>query len=112
MIAHEARCTSALFYVSLPTYSCESDITCINMLTEVVAFLNCMLHLDSLVGIVTCYKLDGPGIESQNRQDFLHLSKPTLVSSQHPVQWVRGLFPRSEAAGLSHYPPIPILRQV
>ena len=54
MIAHEAWCTSALFYVSLPTYSCDSDITCISMLNEVVAFLNCMLHLDSLVGIVTC----------------------------------------------------------
>jgi hypothetical protein len=102
MIAHEAQCTSALFYVSLPIYSCDSDITCINVSTEVVAFLNCMLYLDSLVGIVTCYELDSSGIESQNRQDFLHLSKPGLVSSQHPVQWVLGLFTRSEAAGLSH----------
>jgi hypothetical protein len=67
MIAHEAQCTSALFYVSLPTYSYDSDITCISILTEVVVFLNCMLHLDSLVGIVTCYKLDGPGTEPQNR---------------------------------------------
>ena len=102
MIAHEARCTSALFYVSLLTYSCDSDITCISMLTEMVAFFNCMLHLDSLVSIVTCYKLDGPGIESQSRWDFLHLSKPALVSSQHPVRGVLGPFPRSEAAELSH----------
>jgi hypothetical protein len=72
----------------LATYSCDSDITCMSTLTEVVAFLNCWLHLDSSVSIVTCCKLDGPGIESWNRCDFLHLSKPTLGSSQHLVQWV------------------------
>ena len=37
-----------------------------------------MLHWDSLVAIVTCYQLDSPGIESWNRWDFLHLSKPAL----------------------------------
>ena len=28
--------------------------------------------------IATCYWLDGPGIESQRRQDYLHLSRPHL----------------------------------
>jgi hypothetical protein len=47
---------------------------------------------DSSVGIVTGYGLDGPGIESRWRRDFPHLSKPALVSTQPPVQWVPGLF--------------------
>jgi len=32
----------------------------------------------SLVGIVTAYGLDGPGIESRWGQDFPHLSRPVL----------------------------------
>jgi hypothetical protein len=45
----------------------------------------------SLVGIVTAYRLDGPGIESRWGQDFLHLSRPVLRPTQPPVQWVPGL---------------------
>ena len=59
--------TSSLFYVSMPTYSCDGDITRMSVLTEEVAFLNCTLHIDNLVGIVTCYELDGPRIESWSR---------------------------------------------
>jgi hypothetical protein len=32
--------------------------------------------LGSVVGIVTGYRLDGPGIESRWRRDFPHLSRP------------------------------------
>jgi len=45
----------------------------------------------SVLGIVTGYGLDGPGIESQWGRDFLHLSKPALGSNQPPLQWVQGL---------------------
>jgi len=45
----------------------------------------------SSVGIATGYGLDGPGIESRWRPDFLHLSTPTLGRTQHLVQWVPGL---------------------
>jgi len=45
---------------------------------------------DSSVGIVTRYRLDGPGMESWSRQDFLHLSRMPLGSTQPPVQWVPG----------------------
>jgi hypothetical protein len=41
----------------------------------------------TVVGIVTGYGLDGPGIESRWGQDFLHLSRPVLGPTQPPVQW-------------------------
>jgi hypothetical protein len=49
---------------------------------------------DSIVSIVTRYGLDGPGIESQWGQDFLHPSRPALGPTQPPIQCVPGLFPR------------------
>jgi hypothetical protein len=46
---------------------------------------------NSVVRIATCYRLEGPGIESQWGQDFPHLSRPALGPTQPPVQWVLGL---------------------
>ena len=39
-----------------------------------------------VVGIVTAYGLDGPGIESQWERDFPHLSRPALRPTQPPVK--------------------------
>ena len=42
----------------------------------------------SSVGIVTGYRVDGPGIESQWGRGFPHLSRPALGTTQPPVKWV------------------------
>jgi len=62
----------------------------------------------SSVSIVTGYGLDGPGIESRWGRDFPHLSRPSLGSTQPPVQWVPGLTPGVKSGrGMTLTPPHP-----
>jgi hypothetical protein len=49
--------------------------------------------LDSSIGIVTRYGLDGPEIESRWGRNFPHLSRPALGPTQPPIQQVPGPFP-------------------
>jgi len=57
--------------------------------------------------MVTCYGLDGPGIESWWGRDFPHLSRLALGPTQPPIEWVPGLFPGVEwlGRGIDHPPP-------
>ena len=56
---------------------------------------------DSPVGIATRYVMDGPGIESRWGRDFPHLSRPTLGSTQPPIQWLPGLSRRKSGLGVA-----------
>jgi hypothetical protein len=54
---------------------------------------------DSVVGIATRFGLDGPGIESRWGRNFPHPSRPAPGPTQHPIQWVPGLFPGGKVTG-------------
>jgi hypothetical protein len=54
---------------------------------------------------------DGLGIECRLGRYFPHPSRPALVPTQPPVQWVPGLFSGCKAAGVWSWPPIPFYRQ-
>jgi len=61
------------------------------MSEQFIKFMGEEMVMGSIIGIVTAYGLDGPGIESWWGRDFLHLPRPALRPTQPPVQWVRGL---------------------
>jgi len=54
---------------------------------------------------MTCYGLDGPGIESQWEAKFPHPFRPALGPIQPPIQWVPGLSTRGKATMAWRCPP-------
>jgi hypothetical protein len=57
---------------------------------------------DIIVGTVTCYRLDGPGMLPWWGQDFLHPSGHALGPTQPPVQWTLCFFAAGLAARMWH----------
>jgi hypothetical protein len=58
-----------------------------------------LLGRDSSVGIATCYRLDGPGIESRWRRGFPHPSSLDLGPTQPRAHKHRVSFPRVKRIG-------------
>ena len=97
-------------YQLLPALSSRTAVTCRQMNTAAGFVQICGPVLCTAVsfggyymyqwpGVVTCYGLVGPGIESRWGRDFPHPSRPALGSNQPPIQWVQGLS-GVEAAGV------------
>jgi hypothetical protein len=63
--------------------------------------------LNSSVGIVTRYGLDGPGIDSRWGRNFPHRSIPVLRPTQPHIKWVPGLAlgVKRQLRGVNHPPP-------
>ena len=61
----------------------------------------------NVCGLVTGYGLDGPGIESRWRRDFLRLSRLAPGPTQPPVQWVSSLSRGLRVVRAWHWPLTP-----
>jgi hypothetical protein len=57
------------------------------------------VNRDSSVGTATGYGLNGPGNESLWGQNFPHLCRLAMWSTQSPLKCVTGFLPGSKAAG-------------
>jgi hypothetical protein len=94
---------TSLYFVIFNIFLILSSSIRIVVLTLVLQlFSNCLyfyillIHVSSIfwdnsVGIGTCYGLGIPRIESRWGRDFSYTSRPTLGTTQPPVQWVPGL---------------------
>jgi len=63
---------------------------------------------ESIVGVVTRYRLHGLEIKSWRRRDFPHPTRLALGPTQLPAQWVPGLFPKCKVAREWFQPSTPI----
>ena len=85
------QCTERLTLTDILRIKYPSLVSCgLLFSANTRTYLLTVVVLDSLVGIATCYGLDGPGIESSWGRDFPHPSRPHPRPTKPPVQWVPG----------------------
>jgi hypothetical protein len=72
------------------TVPCTFQLTAC-LLTSKYYPLHSLILQGSVVGTVTAYGMDGPGIESRWGRDFPHLSRLALRLTQPPARWVPGV---------------------
>ena len=70
-------------------------------------FVAVKMGRDNVDSIATRYGLDGPVIEFQWGQGFLHPSIPLLGPTHPSIQWVPGVLPgvKRQGRGANHPPP-------
>ena len=66
-------------------------------------------YYDSAVGIVTRHGLEGAGFKPRHGQDIFSSPKtrPAMVTTQRPIQWVPGFHSGGWAAEAWSWPPLP-----
>jgi hypothetical protein len=75
----------------LNSYKTSPVCVVMNKLVNFVKSLKIQYKTYSSVGIATRYGLGGTGIESRWGRDFSHPTRPALVTTQPPIQWVPSL---------------------
>jgi hypothetical protein len=75
--------------------------------TPCIYMRNYLLY--SSVGMANHYGTDGSEIESRRKRDFSHSAITAPKVTQPPMQMVQGLFPRTKAAGVWLWQPLPRL---
>jgi len=92
-----------MYFASCTVYCPDQQMHSVCVCVCVCVYIYIYIYIytggqDSVVGIATLYRLDGPGNESWWGQDLSHLSRPALGLTQPPIQWVPGLFSGGKAA--------------
>ena len=77
---------------------------------HIYLYIDVCVGRDSVVGIETRYRLDGPEAESLWERDFPHPSRPAMGITQPPIQWT-SVLSGGKAVEAWRCPPNPTYRR-